>query len=294
MKLTSKAFTLIELLVVIAIIAILAAILFPVFAQAKIAAKRTADLSNVKQLGTAAQIYLSDTDDVWVCETAWEDAPGSAWNTSEGRRLFWPGKIFPYTKNFGIFHSPLDSAPSSRRSELNWDVQTQTISYLANAVGYTDQYTNLASWPSSYIGLVAITNSHYAKNVSAQSASAVTTPSGTVFLAPLFQKEYDRGQWWPGKSTMDFPALTFQDTSRDRITNTIGGFNSDNVMAPNGLRPTTGVGPCQGPDGCVSSENGKANFVFADSHAKSMKPSATNPDGINRPGENLWDATRTQ
>lgn len=58
-----KAFTLIELLVVIAIIAILAAILFPVFAQAKSAAKKTQSLSNVKNLGTAAQLYSNDYDD---------------------------------------------------------------------------------------------------------------------------------------------------------------------------------------------------------------------------------------
>ena len=59
----NRAFTLIELLVVIAIIAILAAILFPVFAQAKAAAKKTADLSNLKQIGTAAIMYCGDYDD---------------------------------------------------------------------------------------------------------------------------------------------------------------------------------------------------------------------------------------
>src|SRR4051812_18732320 len=58
-----KAFTLIELLVVIAIIAILAAILFPVFAQAKFAAKKTVDLSNAKQIGLTTKLYLADSDD---------------------------------------------------------------------------------------------------------------------------------------------------------------------------------------------------------------------------------------
>jgi prepilin-type N-terminal cleavage/methylation domain-containing protein/prepilin-type processing-associated H-X9-DG protein len=62
-KSRSGAFTLIELLVVIAIIAILAAILFPVFAQAKLAAKKTVDLSNVKQIGLAALMYANDNDD---------------------------------------------------------------------------------------------------------------------------------------------------------------------------------------------------------------------------------------
>ena len=61
----SQAFTLIELLVVIAIIAILAAILFPVFAQAKAAAKKTACLSNTKQLNTAGMLYMADYDDTY-------------------------------------------------------------------------------------------------------------------------------------------------------------------------------------------------------------------------------------
>jgi len=58
-----RGFTLIELLVVIAIIAILAAILFPVFAQAKAAAKRTSDLSNVKNITLGMYIYTGDSDD---------------------------------------------------------------------------------------------------------------------------------------------------------------------------------------------------------------------------------------
>ncbi len=60
-----RAFTLIELLVVIAIIAILAAILFPVFAQAKEAAKKTACLSNNREIGIGVLMYMNDNDDYY-------------------------------------------------------------------------------------------------------------------------------------------------------------------------------------------------------------------------------------
>ena len=68
------AFTLIELLVVIAIIAILAAILFPVFAQAKAAAQKVADMSQIKQVATSFHLYLGDSDDVY---------PQAAWHGGE-------------------------------------------------------------------------------------------------------------------------------------------------------------------------------------------------------------------
>jgi prepilin-type N-terminal cleavage/methylation domain-containing protein len=74
-----KAFTLIELLVVIAIIAILAAILFPVFAQAKEAAKKTSALSSVKQYGTATNIYMADSDDMFPLGIVARPAPANTW-----------------------------------------------------------------------------------------------------------------------------------------------------------------------------------------------------------------------
>jgi len=100
-----KAFTLIELLVVIAIIAILAAILFPVFAQAKVAAKKTTSLSNVKQQGTAIQIYASDADDVFPLLFTATDAPvldGLGANT-----YTWQNTVQPYMKSYGLLIDPL-------------------------------------------------------------------------------------------------------------------------------------------------------------------------------------------
>jgi len=101
-----KAFTLIELLVVIAIIAILAAILFPVFAQAKIAAKGTASLSNNKQTALAAIMYSSDTDDTAVLDGQWYD-PASPMTWSGGPFESWSWLDLPYTKNSQILIDPL-------------------------------------------------------------------------------------------------------------------------------------------------------------------------------------------
>ena len=72
-----KAFTLIELLVVIAIIAILAAILFPVFAQAKEAAKSTACLSNMAQTALAEKLYSGDYDDALQAAEMWGGSKGA-------------------------------------------------------------------------------------------------------------------------------------------------------------------------------------------------------------------------
>jgi len=105
----NRAFTLIELLVVIAIIAILAAILFPVFAQARNAARKTSDLSNMKQIMNAATMYTQDYDEVLcgpalrVCATINTTSPPNLWN---GRWRTWPELLYPYTKNMDIFTSP--------------------------------------------------------------------------------------------------------------------------------------------------------------------------------------------
>lgn len=99
-----KAFTLIELLVVIAIIAILAAILFPVFARAKQAAKNTACISNSRQIALAVKMYQSDYDDTMPIFLAYQTSPGPFEPGHEGVEM----QVIPYTKNKDIFKSPLD------------------------------------------------------------------------------------------------------------------------------------------------------------------------------------------
>lgn len=124
-----KAFTLIELLVVIAIIAILAAILFPVFAQAKIAAKKTVAVSNMKQIATSMFLYTSDYDDLYArnddCvpysslnpanNTAANNASAGQGCTPNGSTGFynrlnhfsWQKWVMPYMKSVDIFWHPV-------------------------------------------------------------------------------------------------------------------------------------------------------------------------------------------
>jgi prepilin-type N-terminal cleavage/methylation domain-containing protein len=112
-----SGFTLIELLVVIAIIAILAAILFPVFARAREQARKTTCLSNLKQIGTAAMMYVQDYDETfpWLMQDGRnnDDNTGFSRNMTAGppnlngvRGLFMEYIFQPYIKNYPLFVCP--------------------------------------------------------------------------------------------------------------------------------------------------------------------------------------------
>lgn len=135
-----RGFTLIELLVVIAIIAILAAILFPVFAQAREAARKTACLSNMRQIGTAIHLYTQDYDEqmvyarsfgrIWSMQSWWG-------NGSQGERtddVELPDLLKPYARNEGILYCP--SVPRNLLWELWNGSPANTYSFARNGTTY--------------------------------------------------------------------------------------------------------------------------------------------------------------
>ena len=287
-----KAFTLIELLVVIAIIAILAAILFPVFAQAKTAAKRTAELSNLKQITVAALIYSGDSDDVFPTT--------SVYNFTFQADRFWPNRILPYTKNAEIIRSPLDSRLKDDPTSP-WGPWLSVASNSFSGGSYGTEVQNDASQ-----GVFGLQQSEsgwdsFFRNA-AVSQTQITKVAETVMLAPKYSRDIAKTSFnWLGQNT-SYVWLTnvyMWDCSPDA-----NYYCDEGSGIPNGIREATFGGAARnypkGNRGGVSepssSDSGKGttsvNFAFADGHAKSMRAEATNPDPKNKPESNMWNSKR--
>lgn len=133
----SKAFTLIELLVVIAIIAILASILFPVFARAKNSAQATVDTSNLRQITLAYAMYRNDNDGRFPPLSYF--GPAGQTRPDNGGFWRWPWLINPYVKNLEFFWSPLDTDNQQFR-DLSGNNQNGYIFGLIPSWGYNQMY----------------------------------------------------------------------------------------------------------------------------------------------------------
>ena len=181
-----RAFTLIELLVVIAIIAILAAILFPVFAQAKEAAKRTACLSNAKQIALAQKMYSGENDDMLPIFQAYNTAPGPWVDGHLGTEML----LLPYTKSKEVFKSPLDSGGpylavdpglSTRPSDTYWKAYGSSYRFskcnFTVVDGYSEQNDGLFSTGWS------VSDTSY--------ADPSNTRSIRLEMMPFFEKKND-------------------------------------------------------------------------------------------------------
>jgi prepilin-type N-terminal cleavage/methylation domain-containing protein len=247
-----SGFTLIELLVVIAIIAILAAILFPVFAQAKAAAKKTQSLSNVKQLTLASLMYSGDFDDNFVAEG--EAGPGNGW----GWQMTWQMHTYPYMKNYGILLDPSDSHKNGRDFDTG-----PMFSYPGNGIFAGQCSPSWGGW--NMVGVIQSNRSWTNNYNSPRSATAITFPSETILFATRFKMSKD--SWMQGGIDGIYSpwAATL--------------LNSDGVDAGNSL-PGQKNGMWSAPDGSYdgviyNGYGGQSPFAFTDGHAKSMKPIQT-------------------
>lgn len=301
-----RAFTLIELLVVIAIIAILASILFPVFAQAKLAAKKTSDLSNVKEEGLAVLMYYGDFDGQFPL--AFEGTNPNISNHPWTGEDLWQQRMMPYVKNVDIFGAKVDAQAGETATVGSW--AGVGVSFAANS--YYGNWCCAPNWGSGFElrGPMGVGDNTYPAGSdegygwlmsSSLNETMITQPAGTILLAE--KTGPDIASW---NTTYEGDSYNFQGNfSAFSMGGVIGGNDVDDAgwgpeQIPNGkqtLYLTVGnKDPLQfeyGINGAVSAPYaGNSVFVFTDGHAKAMIPSSTNPDPVNLPQSNLWDGKR--
>jgi len=292
MQRNRSGFTLIELLVVIAIIAILAAILFPVFAQAREKARQTSCLSNEKQLALGMLQYAQDYDETYPIGMQ-SDGDWQPIN------FYWPGKIQPYVKNFQVFGCPSDPDGGRIAHKLkapnDW-IDTWAgfgITYSANSSFDTGTWS--PGFPAA--GAVGVGGQASWLRDAGNKIAPVQRPAETVMLTEMYHSDWEnttsasRGMnccLWGKWTGMGGPELLM---SNELELPSANGANWGAGRLPDGRRPEAAYP--DGPDGAVSAKHaGKANFAFLDGHCKSLKPSATNPNPAANPELNMWNGLR--
>ena len=264
---STQAFTLIELLVVIAIIAILAAILFPVFQKVRENARRTSCLSNEKQLGLAFTQYTQDYDERYPSGINNSAAGGK--NLGQG----WGGQLYTYVKSTGVYKCPDDSTNSASAGAIT----AYPVSYAFNA------------------------------NAKSATLSQFNAPASTVLLCEAFGPVARVDQADEGLSGTydDFSAAT--DGLPDQANSSPGGVLCDSALCGHGfaggydVQLATGVmpggtggtldpalyssdTPLPYTGGGVAIHTNGSDFLFADGHVKWLMPSQVSTGHNGKPG----------
>ena len=263
-------FTLIELLVVIAIIAILAAILFPVFAKVREKARQISCASNLKQIALAVLQYNQDNDEKFPLGI------DDSWTWQHTLTL----NVQPYIKSVAAFRCPDDSTNVA----ADWwggAATNPTVSYAGNA------YEVQPSGGGNGVlhGVIGIGQTWMGE--ATQANAAVNYPSDTILYA---EKHTDDNV---ALATANGTAALINAGPGDLITGIYdGGWDGyggcQYIPEQTGVTGAYGANYCTKLNGAVSVKHtGFANFAFVDGHVKAMKPYLTN-----QPGDNMWDATR--
>lgn len=242
-----SAFTLIELLVVIAIIAILAAILFPVFAQARAKARQTACLSNTKQLGNAVAMYVQDYD---------ESLPMGGWSgptgTTYGSR--WFRDLYPYVNSVDVYVCP----------EITDDPMPPTLGFYRptlNSINFPRFLGDTSLYPTS-AGGYAMNANIVSFGASGKALSDIVDSAGTFIICDASRVtsgvmvdpyRYDPTTW-PKFQDRDSDWEVYLPTDWTGGTNT--RYATDNTTFRR--RP-------------MARHNGGLNVIYCDGHAKWSK-----------------------
>jgi prepilin-type N-terminal cleavage/methylation domain-containing protein/prepilin-type processing-associated H-X9-DG protein len=245
------AFTLIELLVVVAIIAILAAILFPVFAQAKLSAIKTRALAQSKQLATGLVMYASDDDDFFL--------PASMRQVGGSDPEVWPPKLLPYIKNKEIFVAPNSEGTFAE----NW------LTRRNQSIGYNDA-TGVDPLSTAVPGAAPAGTEGFASAVSFSQAEE-SARTGLITFTPNSVGGKERGYVFNpyngpnepnGNYSLGLPLIA----DVNLCTTPYKGVDYSG-RTPGALKP---VFARYGGDG---SGNGQAPVIFADGHARAYSAS---------------------